>query len=89
MSGCGEAQPPIPTFASGRDLKRPENFIATLPPTPRPEATVCAVTGGKVAERAETAFVALVIVLLSVQTIGYRGEQCCDGESVSQFPLKD
>ena len=59
------------------------------PPTPRSEATVCAVTGGNIAELAATAFVALLIVLLSVRTIGYRGEQCCGGESVSQSPLKD
>ncbi len=44
------------------------------PPTPRSEATVCAVTGGNIAELAATAFVALLIVLLSVRTIGYRGE---------------
>jgi hypothetical protein len=35
------------------------------PPTPRSEATVCAVTGGNIAELAATAFVALLIVLLS------------------------
>jgi hypothetical protein len=59
------------------------------PPTSRSEATVCAVTGGNIAELAGTAFVALLIVLLSVRTIGYRGEQCGGGESVSQSPLKD
>ena len=59
------------------------------PPTPRSEATVCAVTGGNIAELAATAFVALLIVLLSVRTIGYRGEQCGGGESVSQPSLKD
>jgi hypothetical protein len=58
------------------------------PPTPRSEATVCAVTGGNIAELAATAFVAPLIVLLSVRTIGYRGEQCGGGESVSQPPLK-
>jgi len=47
------------------------------------------VTGGNIAELAATAFVALLIVLLSVRTIGYRGEQCGGGESVSQSPLKD
>ena len=59
------------------------------PPTPRSEATVCAVTGGNIAGLAATTFVALLIVLLSVRTIGYRGEQCGGGESVSQSPLKD
>jgi hypothetical protein len=59
------------------------------PPTPRSEATVCAVTGGNIAELAATAFVAPLIVLLSVRTIGYRGEQCGGGESVSQSPLKE
>ena len=43
------------------------------PPTPRLEATVCAVTKGNIAELAATAFVALLIVLLPVRTIGYRG----------------
>src|SRR5437667_6882404 len=57
------------------------------PPTPRSEATVCAVTGGNIAELAATAFVAPLVVLLSVRTIGYRGEQCGGGESVSQSPL--
>jgi hypothetical protein len=50
---------------------------------------VYAVTTGNIAELAATAFVALLIVLLSIRTIGYRGEQCCGGESVSQSPLKD
>ena len=59
------------------------------PPTPRSEATVCAVTGGNIAELAARAFVAFLIVLPSVRTIGYRGEQCGGGESVSQSPLKD
>jgi hypothetical protein len=59
------------------------------PPTPRSEATVCAVTGGNIAELAATAFVALLIVLLSVRTIGYIGKQCGGGESVSQPALKD
>ena len=44
------------------------------PPTPHSEATLCAVTGGNIAELAETAFVALLIVLPSARTIGYRGE---------------
>ena len=48
-----------------------------------------AVTRGNIAELAATAFVALLIVLLSIRTIGYRGEQCGGGESVSQPPLKD
>jgi hypothetical protein len=38
---------------------------------------------------AATAFVAPLVVLLSIRTIGYRGEQCGGGESVSQPPLKD
>ena len=59
------------------------------PPSPRSKATVCAVTRGNIAEIAATAFVALFIVLLSVRTIGYRGEQCSGGEGVSQSPLKD
>ena len=59
------------------------------PPTPRSKATICAVTRGNIAELAATTFVALLIVLLSVRTIGYRGEQCGGGESVCQSPLKD
>jgi hypothetical protein len=59
------------------------------PPTPRSEATVCAVTRGNIREPAATAFVALLIVLLSVRTIGHSGEQCSGGEGVSQSPLKD
>jgi hypothetical protein len=47
------------------------------------------VTRGNIAELATTAFVALLIVLLSVRTIGYTGEQRSGGESVSQLPLKD
>jgi hypothetical protein len=50
---------------------------------------VCVVTGGNIAELAATTFVTLLIVLLLVRTIGYRGEQCGGGESVSQPPLKD
>ena len=37
------------------------------PPTPRSKATICAVTRGNIAELAATAFVALLIVLLSVR----------------------
>ena len=59
------------------------------PPTPRSEATVCAVTKGNIAELAASAFVALLVVLLSVRAIGYKGEQCSGGESVSQPPLRD
>lgn len=59
------------------------------PPTPRSEATVYAVTRGNIAELAATAFVALLLVLLSIRTIGYRGEQCNGGESVSQSTLRD
>ena len=59
------------------------------PPTPRSEATVCAVTKGNIAELAASAFVALLVVLLSVRTIGYKGEQCSGGESVSQPALKN
>jgi hypothetical protein len=59
------------------------------PPTPRSEATVCAVTRGNITEPAATAFVALLTVLLSVRTIGYSGEQWSGGESVSQSLLKD
>jgi hypothetical protein len=47
------------------------------------------VTTGNIAELAATAFVALFIVLLSVRTIGYRGEHCNGGEGVSQSLLKD
>ena len=57
------------------------------PPTPRSGGTVCAVTGGNIAELAATAFVAPLVVLLSDRTIGFRGEQCGGGESVSQSPL--
>jgi hypothetical protein len=59
------------------------------PPTPRSEATVYEVTKGNIAKQAATALVALLIVLLSVRTMGYRGEQCSGGEGVSQSPLKD
>jgi hypothetical protein len=59
------------------------------PLTPRSEATICAVTTGNIAELAATAFVALLIVLLSVGTIRYKGEQRSGGEGVSQSPLKD
>jgi hypothetical protein len=59
------------------------------PPTPRSEATVYAVTKGNIAKLAAMAVVALIIVLLSVRTMGYRGEQCNGGEGVSQSPLKD
>ncbi len=45
-------------------------------------------TRGNIAELAASAFVALLAVLLSVRTIGYKGEQCSGGESVSQLPLK-
>ena len=41
------------------------------------------------AELVATVSVALLIVLLSARTIGYRGEQWNSGESVSQSPLKD
>jgi hypothetical protein len=44
---------------------------------------------GNMAELVATVSVALLIVLLSARTIGYRGEQCNGGESVSQPPLKD
>ena len=46
-------------------------------------------TMGNMAELVATVSVALLIVLLSARTIGYRGEQCNSGESVSQPPLKD
>ena len=46
-------------------------------------------TKGSIAELAATASVALLIGLLSVRTIGYGGEQCSGGESVSQLTLKD
>jgi hypothetical protein len=42
---------------------------------------------GNMAELVATVSVALLIVLLSARTIGYRGEQCNGGESVSQLPL--
>src|SRR5262249_55755862 len=42
---------------------------------------------GNIAELAASVFVALLAVLLSVRTIGYKGEQCSGGESVSQSPL--
>ena len=57
------------------------------PPTPRSEATVCAVTGGNIAELAATAFVALLIVLLSVRRSDTEEKQCGGGESVSHPPL--
>ena len=41
-------------------------------PTPRSEATVCEVTKGNIAELAATTFVAQLIVLLSVRTMGYQ-----------------
>jgi hypothetical protein len=45
------------------------------------------VTRGNISELAATTFVALLIALLSVETIGYRGEQRSGGEGVSQSPL--
>jgi hypothetical protein len=47
------------------------------------------VTKGDISELAATTFVALLIALLSVGTIGYKGEQRSGGESVSQSPLTD
>jgi hypothetical protein len=47
------------------------------------------VTRGNVAKLAATAFVALLMGLLSVRVIGYKGEQFSGGESVSQSLLKD
>jgi hypothetical protein len=44
---------------------------------------------GNVAELGATAWVALLIALLSDRTIGYKGEQRIGGESVSQSLLKD
>jgi hypothetical protein len=52
------------------------------PPIPRSEAT------GDVAQLTASAFVALLSVLLSIRTIGYKGEQCSGGEGVSQSLLK-
>jgi hypothetical protein len=85
-----EAQPPIPTFSSGRDLtevfrllshpttsdlgSRARFFFEIRPPTPRSEATVCAVTRGNITELAATTFVALFIGELSLRTAGYDGE---------------
>jgi hypothetical protein len=43
----------------------------------------------ELSELVPTAFALLLIVLLSVRTVGHKGEQCCGGESVSQSPLKD
>jgi hypothetical protein len=63
------------------------DFADIRPPTPRSETTVCAVTMGNMAELVATVSVALLIVLLSARTIGYRGQQCNGGESVSQSPL--
>ena len=83
----------VPNFAF--DFERLEPCSPSVlhrgirPPTPRSEATVCVVTWGNIAEPAATAFVALLIALLSVRTIGYSGEQCSGGEGVSQSPLKD
>ena len=59
------------------------------PLTPRSEPTICAVTRGNIAELAATAFIALLMVLLSVGTIRYKEEQRSGGEGVSQSPLKD
>ena len=64
------------------------DFADIRPPTPRSEATVCAVTIGNIVELAASGFVALLVVLLPVRTIGYKGEQCSGGESVSHPPLK-
>jgi len=95
MPNAGLFQPPeiVPNFAF--DFERlkpcPPSVLhrEIRPPTPRSEATVCAVTKGNISELAATVFVALLIVLLSVRTIGYRGEQGSGGEGVSQLPLKD
>jgi hypothetical protein len=47
------------------------------------------VTKGNGAKLAATALVALLIVLLSVRTMGYKGEQWSGGEGGSQSPLND
>jgi hypothetical protein len=78
-----------PSISSGLSFAPYVFYREVRPPTPRLKATVCAVTRGNIAELAATAFVALFIALLSVRTIGYRGEQCSGGEGVSQSLLKD
>jgi hypothetical protein len=42
----------------------------------------------ELSELVPTAFALLLIVLLSVRTVGHKGEQCCGGESVSQSPFE-
>jgi hypothetical protein len=68
--------------------KTSRRFIATSLLPPHAQRLRFAVTGENIAELAATAFIALLIALLSVRTIGHRGKQCGGGESVSQFPLK-
>jgi hypothetical protein len=43
---------------------------------------------GNISELAATTFVATLVALLSVETIGYKGEQRSGGEGVSQSRLK-
>ena len=82
----------VPNFAF--DFERLEPCPPCLhreirPPSPRSVASACAVTRGNIAELAATALVALLIVLLSVRTIGYRGERSSGREGFSQSSLKD
>jgi hypothetical protein len=44
------------------------------PPSPRSEATVCAVTMGNITELSATAFILLFIHSLSFRMAGYNGE---------------
>ena len=52
------------------------------PPKPRPEATVCTVPRGNIAELIATALSPYSLFLLSLRTMGYRGEQCSGGRTL-------
>jgi hypothetical protein len=76
---------PGPSFAfdvEGLELAGHVFSIAEIrPPNPPSKATVCAMTKGNIAELAAIALSRYSLFLLSIRTIGYRGEQCSGGES--------
>ncbi len=55
-----------PSISSGLSFVPYVFYREIHPPTPRSEATVCAVTRGNIAELAPTAFVALLVVAPSL-----------------------
>jgi hypothetical protein len=52
------------------------------PPKPRPEATVCTMTRGNIAELIATALSRYSLFLLPLRTMGYRGKQCSGGRTL-------